>query len=624
MKKNIGSLLLSCLLLLPVWVFADVPVDWKQVTHGGLTFSIPADWDSIKERDFEGQWGIKDDEKRQAVVFSIARERYPERMLKGAMKDGMDVQPQGVVMVGALAGEQHQISGNMKDQDLFLKLVILDGLLPKGDKITFNVSIVSMPVNQWQPVIEQVMASVTPTPELMALLQGYSRHELFDGLITLDVRNNWEMTDHSDSVSWEPPLVSIYGAQLIRFAHGYNLTGNNGLLSKMKDPVTEKSAMYGIPAWKIVGTGVGVTYTSPMRTKTIPATTVLYLSDICLAEGDRFGYAITASDEQLAEHKMELDKLLSSVKLSLPEEAGPCDELVTYEWNEGLKVGVPRSWRKNQDSKFQLSWYDRALATGADIRVSINHQTTDVHPITGYDHPAETLEQLTIDGYPATHYRKTHTGSDKVENIYDYYIIDSRMRFKAATQQNTPSFFIVQFTTSPSAVAKPDIATHKRMLDSIVFGPEWESETPVKREPRSVPNDQRIDGSQAGPLGKAAGVTETVKSSDPTTDEPVANMPALDVMQAEDAAGEASVSPSVEEPKTEKPAVLSEAVATQDDARQRYEQAKELREAGALLQKQGKLVEAVEKYRSSLSLYPDDKLEGHVRRIEQILGNGGR
>ncbi|MDF1527972.1 MAG: hypothetical protein P1R74_02490, partial [Sedimenticola sp.] len=391
-----------------------------------------------------------------------------------------------------------------------------------------------------------------------------------------------------------------------------------------KDPAIEKSEMYGIPAWKIVGTGVGVTYTTPMRTKTIPATTVLYLSDICLAKGDRFGYSITASDELLAEHKVELDKLLSSVKLNLPEEAGPCDDLVIYEWNEGLKVGVPRSWRKNQDSKFQLSWYDRVLTTGADIRVSINHQTTDVHPITGYDHPAETLEQLTIDGYPATHYRKTHTGSDKVEKIYDYYIIDSRMRFKAATQQNTPSFFIVQFTTSPSAVAKPNIATHKRVLDSIVFVPEWESETPVKREPRSVSNNQGVDDPQTGPLGKAVDVTETVKSSEPTTDEPVANMPEVDVIQAEDTAGEASVNPPVEEPKTEKPAVPSEAVATQDDARQRYEQAKALREAGALLQKQGKLVEAVEKYRSSLSFYPDDKLEEHVRRIEQMLGNGGR
>ncbi|TVO73423.1 hypothetical protein [Sedimenticola selenatireducens] len=624
MNKNIGSLLLSCLLFLPAWVSADVPTDWKQITHGGLTFSMPADWVPIKERDFEGQWGIKDDEKRQAVVFSIARERHPERMLKGAEKDGMTVQSQGVIAVGALSGEQHQISGSMKDQDLFLKLVILDGLLPKGDKITFNASIVSMPVDQWQPVIEQVMASVVPTSELEALLQGYSQHKLFDGLITLDVRNNWDMTDHTDNVSWEPPLVSIYGAQMIRFAHGYNLTGSNGLLSKMKDPVIEKSEMYGIPAWKIVGTGVGVTYTTPMRTKTIPATTVLYLSDICLAKGDRFGYAITASDEMLVEHKAELDKLLSSVKLTLPEEAGPCDDLVTYEWNEGLKIGVPRSWRKNQDSKFQISWYDRALTTGADIRVSINHHTTDVHPITGYDHPAETLEQLTIDGYPATHYRKTHTGSDKIEKIYDYYIIDSRMRFKAATQQNTPSFFIVQFTTSPSAVAQPDIATHQRVLDSIVFGPEWESETLVKREAQSVTNIQGVDDPQTGPLGKAVDVTETVKNSEPTTEEAAVDAPAADPIQAEDAADETPVNPPIDEPKTEKPAAPSEAVAIQDDARQRYEQAKALREAGALLQKQGKLVEAVEKYRSSLSFYPDDKLEEHVRRIEQMLGNGGR
>jgi hypothetical protein len=29
----------------------------------------------------------------------------------------------------------------------------------------------------------------------------------------------------------------------------------------------------------------------------------------------------------------------------------------------------------------------------------------------------------------------------------------------------------------------------------------------------------------------------------------------------------------------------------------------------------------VEKYRGSLELFPDDRLEEHVRRIEQLLGN---
>ena len=638
MNKYTKQLLVICFWLLPAWVCAELPTEWKQITHGGLSFSVPADWAVIKEREFEGQWGIRDDEKHQAIAFAISRERRPEGMLKGAEKDGMEVKALGPASFGSLSGEKHQISGQMKGADLFVSVAILNGLLPDGDKITFSTSLIDMSLDKWQPVIEQVMASVAPTPELVALLQGYSRHELFDGLISLEVRNNWEKTDYSDNVSWEPPLVSIYGGRMIRFAHGYHLTGGNGLLSKMKDPIIEKSEMYGIPAWKIVGTGVGVTYTSPMRNKTIPATTVLYLSDICLAKGDRFGYAITASEEQLAEHKVELDKLLASVKLNLPEQAGPCDDLVTYDWNEGLKVGVPRSWRKNQDSKFQLSWYDRVLTTGADIKAYINHNTTDVHPITAYDHPAETLEQLTIDGYPATHYRKKHTDSKKVESIHDYYIIDSRMRFKAASQQNKPSFFIVHFTTSPAAAAEPDTATHNRVLDSIVFGPEWASETPVARVERPVAVINSTEGQPVQPtaviVGEAAAQSERVEAS-PTADDVApadAGEEAIEPVQEE----QEVIEPLQAERETEPTVNKHQAVDTVDapvsaapdntmavdTARQRYDQARDLRTEGAALQQQGKLTEAVEKYRRSLSLYPDDQLEAHVRLIEQMLSNG--
>lgn len=661
MNKYIKPLLVICFWLLPALACAESPTEWKQITHGGLSFSIPADWTAIKEREFEGQWGIRDDEKRQGVAFSISRERRPEGMLKGAEKDGMEVKALGPVSFGALPGEKHQISGQMKGAELFVRVAILEGLLPDGDRITFSTSLIDMPLEEWQPVIEQVMSSVTPTPELVTLLQGYSRHELFDGLISLEVRNNWKKTEHSDNVSWKPPLVSIYGGGMIRFAHGYHLTGSRGLLSKMKDPVVEKSEMYGIPAWKILGTGVGVAYTSPMRNKTVPATTVLYLADICLAEGDRFGYAITASDEQLAEHKAELEKLLASVKLNLPEQAGPCDDLVTYEWNEGMKVGVPRSWRKNQDTKYHLSWYDKSLITGADIKASLSHSTTNVHPITGYEHPAETLEQLTIDGYPATHYRKTYTGSDKVEVIYDYYIIDARMRFKDASQQNTPSFFVVQFSTRPAAVAVPDTATHKRVLESIVFGPEWASETPVVRAEHPVSVVQPADDQPVQFTAKTAGevtaksardevqpasgdaipaVAEevnveqergVVEVADPAIDQqadPVADTPlaaeggAIEPVQVEEkisiSATKDQAADTLDAPVKSEP---DDAVAV-DLARQRYEQASALRTEGAVLQQQGRLAEAIEKYRGSLALYPDDRLEAHVRLIEKIL-NGG-
>lgn len=54
--------------------------------------------------------------------------------------------------------------------------------------------------------------------------------------------------------------------------------------------------------------------------------------------------------------------------------------------------------------------------------------------------------------------------------------------------------------------------------------------------------------------------------------------------------------------------------------RRRYEMAKRLRAEGAALQQQGRLAAAVGKYRESLRLYPDYRLEAHIRRIEQVLG----
>ncbi|PLY16024.1 MAG: hypothetical protein C0631_05615 [Sedimenticola sp.] len=54
--------------------------------------------------------------------------------------------------------------------------------------------------------------------------------------------------------------------------------------------------------------------------------------------------------------------------------------------------------------------------------------------------------------------------------------------------------------------------------------------------------------------------------------------------------------------------------------RARYEQAKRLRADGAKLQAQGRLPAAVEKYQQSLRLYPDYRLEAHIRLIEGVLG----
>ena len=60
-----------------------------------------------------------------------------------------------------------------------------------------------------------------------------------------------------------------------------------------------------------------------------------------------------------------------------------------------------------------------------------------------------------------------------------------------------------------------------------------------------------------------------------------------------------------------------------DPDRANYEQAKRLRDEGALLQRQGSLAAAAARYRESLALYPDDRLEAHVRRIEAMLGSLG-
>ncbi|MCW8906143.1 MAG: carboxypeptidase regulatory-like domain-containing protein [Sedimenticola sp.] len=53
--------------------------------------------------------------------------------------------------------------------------------------------------------------------------------------------------------------------------------------------------------------------------------------------------------------------------------------------------------------------------------------------------------------------------------------------------------------------------------------------------------------------------------------------------------------------------------------RARYEEAKRLRMVGARLQGQGELTRAIEKYRQSLRLYPDYRLEAHIALIEDAL-----
>jgi hypothetical protein len=647
MNKSIKRLLLGCLWLLVAFAQSANATDWQQLTHGGLSFSMPSDWGIIKERELEGQWGIKDDEKKQGVIFAITYERRPERMLDGARKDGMEVKDLGAVSVGELTGQQHEVSGQLQEQgvgEVFIRVVILDGLLKDADRVSFNVSVIGQSADDWQSVIDQVMASVKPTDELVATLTGYSRHQLFDGVISLDVRNNWDMTDYSDNVSWDPPLVRIYGAPFIKFGTGYTLTGEKGLLSKIDNPVIEKAEILDFPAWRITGTGVGVSYVGPNRNKTVPALTELYLSDVCLAKGDRFGYAITGSEEERADNKDELDKLLASMQINLPEGAGSCDELVQYDWVKNASIRVPRSWRKDQDAQYHLSWYDKVLTTGANISLYISHGAADKHPIIGEGYaPAETLETLHIDGYPATHYRKRHTGSDKIESIYDYYVLDTRMQHKSEKLISSTSFVYFKFSTRPAELAEPDTEMHNSILSSFVFGEGWESETPVVRVESSTTVSQMPADEPPMPTGTAVPATDTISTEPaestepvvvpaPVAEEPVAEEPVAEEPVAEEPVAEEPAVDQVPEPTTEvtdaaQPIAAEEPVAQTavdeetDKARERYEQARILRDEGAQLQQQGKLAEAVEKYRGSLELFPDDRLEEHVRRIEQLLGN---
>lgn len=603
--------------------------DWQQIDHGGLTFSLPTEWAVLKEDEFEGQWGIRSEQTRQAIGFVLARERHPERDLKSAARDGLDVVSLGEADIGGLSVEQHRISGKVEDDEVFIRLAIVAGLLPDGSRVAFSATAIGHPQDEVRPVFERVMASVRPTADLVATLTGYGRHSVFDGLIEVETRNNWEMSDSGDRVTWEPPLFSLYGSRFVQFVKGYSLAGSNGLLSKLDDPVLERTEMFGLPGWRISGTGVAVAYVGVMRNKTVPATTRVFVPDVCLDRGERFGYAVSATDEQLAEHQDALQRLVDSVKLALPDAAGPCDELVSYAWSKGMHIAVPRSWRKNQDADYHLSWSDRMIPTGAEITLYISHAGATRHPLIGEGYPpVDTLGSLHVDGYPATHFRKQVTGSDKVETTYDYYVLDTRMRTEREGRSSDNAYLYLRFSTRPSAVAEPDVEMQRAVLATVRLDDHWVSETPVVRAPRPaavpVPDPDR-SGAVVGtpvapdeapaPSHSAAGAAADAAGADPADTGPETPAPSPGVADAAPRPAEASapVAPTQSRAASAKP-VLAD-----------YEHAKRLRDEGAALQQQGSLVEALGKYRESLSLYPDQRLEAHVRRIEAMLEElGGR
>jgi hypothetical protein len=316
------------------------------------------------------------------------------------------------------------------------------------------------------------------------------------------------------------------------------------------------------------------------------------------------------------------------VKLALPDAAGPCDEPVSYTWRKGLTVSVPRSWRRNQDTDYHFSWYDRVIATGADIRLYISHGAAARHPLIGEGYaPVDTLEALHVDGLPATHYRKRVTGSDKVEATYDYYVLDTRMRTEREGRTSDNAYLYFQFSTRPSSVAEPDVEMQRAVLATVRLDDTWVSETPVERAPRAAaaPVSGR-DRSGAGigtPVASDAETPVPAPSAETTpaaqvVDEvsagPDSSSPVIAVEERRDTA-DAAQQPAAESA----PVSANRETASAKPVLADYEQAKRLREEGALLQGQGRLGEAVDKYHDSLALYPDDRLEAHVRRIEKML-----
>jgi hypothetical protein len=349
---------------------------------------------------------------------------------------------------------------------------------------------------------------------------------------------------------------------------------------------------------------------------------------LCLDKEERFGYAVSATDEQLEEHQEALQRLLDSVKLALPDVAGPCDEPVSYTWRKGLTVSVPRSWRRNQDTDYHFSWYDRVIATGAEIALYISHGAAARHPLIGEGYaPVDTLEALQVDGFPATHYRKRVTGSDKVEATYDYYVLDTRMRTEREGRTSDNAYLYFQFSTRPSSAAEPDVEMQRAVLATVRLDDTWVSETPVVRAPRTAAGPAVDRGKPDVTLGTAvaadnAAPVSTPPAAGPAEAAPVDAAAASPQQPSQPAGGEAQEAPANAAGQPAHDSVTdptNKALSSTQPVLADYEQAKRLREEGASLQTQGRLVEAARKYRESLSLYPDERLEAHVRRIEAML-----
>jgi hypothetical protein len=236
---------------------------------------------------------------------------------------------------------------------------------------------------------------------------------------------------------------------------------------------------------------------------------------------------------------------------------------------------------------------------------------------------------LTIDGYPATHYRKLREDGKGTATGYDYYVLDTRMRHG----KGSPAFLYFDFVSTPPASAALN-ALQRRMLATVELGDEWQSETPVARvtEPaaEAVPLAREAapdpePGVVAEPQTAAPESTVGKEASEETSDRPETVEPALQPEtehppEAESMTVEPSEPPLNAADGGADAASASPEPEVADDARKaRYDAARSLREEGASLQRQGDLRGALQKYRESLARFPDPRLEAHAARIEALL-----
>lgn len=635
--------------------------DWQHITHGGLSFAIPGGWQNFKQRDDEGQWGIRDEARREGIMFGIDRTRRPERQLDAARKEGLQVERLAPVEFTGLAGERYRIRGN--DDELGRvesQLVVLDGLLSNGAKVTYQVSA----VRQVDPVVldtmERVITGVAPTDELIALLTGSSRQSFFDDAISVEVRNNWKRRDHySDAMAWSPPGVTLWGGDLIEFVKGWGLGGRNGLLSELADASLEEIELFGGNGWKIRGTGAAFVYADAARSKQVPATTTVFVSDTCLGPGEPFGYAISGTDAQLAEYEEAVRAVIASIELHLPDTAGPCDGRLPYQWKRGLTIEVPRSWRRDMNQNLQFSFFGRDIAAAAYTQLHVYHGIAEEHPVAVQgegDDAATRLAALTVDGYPATHYRRVQVASNGEQSQYDTYVLDTRMRYR----QQQPTFLSFRFTTSPP-VADALSGLQRGILSSVRLDADWMSETPVQRGPPAADPQQTVaaeqvqeaDGvqGQARPANDEGETAESVPVPAPVAqDQALEQTPAAGERPRDDRSAPAGAAGAAQQAAAD---AATDGVATADAAtsgaaaaatpptaaprdetgdgsrpdgadaaaarRLDYEAAKALRNEGARRQQQGDLRGAVEQYRQSLERYPDKRLEAYIRQLEGLL-----